>query len=304
MELFLSSDRTSSGFSYPVPWYLIPFNVFIIIYAIFSFITSPIVKAINRSRTESGIPGPLPLLETYAKDRYHLSPGLPEIDYPVETVPSNVIGCGPIIVRAVPVSDIDPELAVWLKQQPTILINLGSHVVSQNTDARQLASGLRVVLDQHQDLQVLWKLKLQGPLDEEIAQTLATELSSDRVRITSWLKADPAAILETGDIVCSVHHGGANSWFEAIKYVPYPTLLLFHRTPFLHEPKSPLSFPINRLTNPAQPSSCPDSESPTSSFPSGTTLTAMPTAPNTSASDSTETVAWLLTSTPKRSVAP
>jgi hypothetical protein len=43
------------------------------------------------------------------------------------------------------------------------------------------------------------------------------------VRIESWLKAEPGAIIESGHVICSVNHGGANSWNEGIWYVsPLP----------------------------------------------------------------------------------
>ena len=172
-----------------------------------------------KSRKANGIPGLLPSMEMYSKDKDIIVPGLPEIDYPLDYIPDNVTCCGPIVLRTPSLDKSDPDLAAWLRKGPTILINLGSHVVSWDRDAQQLANGLRVLLDQRKDLQVLWKLKLQGSLGDTISQTLAKELSSDRVRITSWLKADPPAILQSQSIVCSVHHGGANSYFEAIKYV-------------------------------------------------------------------------------------
>ncbi|KAK3294448.1 uncharacterized protein B0H64DRAFT_418347 [Chaetomium fimeti] len=36
------------------------------------------------------------------------------------------------------------------------------------------------------------------------------------VRIVDWLEAEPMAVLETGVVVCAVHHGGANSFLEAV----------------------------------------------------------------------------------------
>lgn len=95
------------------------------------------------------------------------------------------------------------------------MINLGTHARIRTEDARELASGLRLVLARHPDLQVLWKLKFKGPLDDQISSILSKELASDSVRIKSWLAPDPSAILQSGHIVCSVNHSGGNSYHEA-----------------------------------------------------------------------------------------
>lgn len=37
--------------------------------------------------------------------------------------------------------------------------------------------------------------------------------------IVPWIQAEIISVLETGKIAVYVHHGGANSYFEACKYV-------------------------------------------------------------------------------------
>lgn len=37
-----------------------------------------------------------------------------------------------------------------------------------------------------------------------------------RFRLENWLNADPAALLEIGHIILSVHHGGSNCYHEAV----------------------------------------------------------------------------------------
>ena len=49
-----------------------------------------------------------------------------------------------------------------------------------------------------------------------VLSTLGPEWES-HVRITDWLIAEPISILKSGGIVCSVNHGGANSYFEAVR---------------------------------------------------------------------------------------
>jgi hypothetical protein len=79
-------------------------------------------------------------------------------------------------------------------------------------DVRELAEGLRVVMERHPDIQVLWKLKANK--DETIV-LLGKEIKEGKVRVETWLKTDPVAILQSGNVVCSVHHGGGNSFYEA-----------------------------------------------------------------------------------------
>jgi hypothetical protein len=88
-----------------------------------------------------------------------------------------------------------------------------------------------ITLLRNNGVQVLWKLKTQTAKDQDddtATKILQAEVEAGRVRIVSWLKADPSAILRSGSIVCSVHHGGANSYFEAVEYVgPFHHLGVF-----------------------------------------------------------------------------
>ena len=169
-----------------------------------------------------------PCMEPYQAQAEYICPALPEIDFPF-FVPKNITTAGPILLPARPVSEVDPGLATWLKRKPTILINLGTHARIPVEDARELASGLRTVLDRQPNLQVLWKLKFKGSVDDGISSILDKELASDTVRIRSWLTADPYAILQSGQIVCSVNHSGGNSFYEATGAgVPHVALPLWY----------------------------------------------------------------------------
>ena len=90
-----------------------------------------------------------------------------------------------------------------------------SHL-STGSDAVELAKGIRVVLGRHQDLQVLWKL--QSVVTDDLKAILGAELEGDgRVKVRSWLETDPVSLLQSGHVICSVHHGGANSFYEAVE---------------------------------------------------------------------------------------
>ena len=95
----------------------------------------------------------------------------------------------------------------------------GTHYEAYADTIRHQALGLRVLLDARQDIQVLWKLKVEDLSAKEakdvVHSILAEEIHNGRVKIEQWLKADPISILMSKYVVCSIHHGGANSYFEA-----------------------------------------------------------------------------------------
>ena len=208
----------SSGYRFPVPPYLILANIYIILRVFIHIKLSPRFRKIDKARKRAGMIGILPGVEVYPKRAHYLSPGSRHTEYLVEYVPENVTCCGPIVLISQSLWQADADLVAWLQRAPAILVNLGSHVAPQAKDALSLAQGLRIVLDLHKSLQVLWKLAEDGDtLDASIAETLTEDVGNGRVRIEDWRNPDPAAILESGHVVCPVHHGGANSYFEAVK---------------------------------------------------------------------------------------
>lgn len=69
-------------------------------------------------------------------------------------------------------------------------------------------------------MQVLWKLQRsasQSITHEETLESLASEIAEGRVRTLPWLPVEPICILQSGRVECIVHHGGANTFYEAIK---------------------------------------------------------------------------------------
>ena len=136
----------------------------------------------------------------------------PATEYPA-IIPPDVICCGPILQASSPVREIDPELYSWLTGRPTVLIVLGS-VVDLDDEALTIVwTACRVLLDRRKDLQILWKLQR---LDSVIDKLTGLDEAGDRMRIVTWLKADPVALLRTGNVICFVSHGGSNSYHEAL----------------------------------------------------------------------------------------
>ncbi|KAH6713846.1 hypothetical protein BKA61DRAFT_735430 [Leptodontidium sp. MPI-SDFR-AT-0119] len=79
--------------------------------------------------------------------------------------------------------------------------------------AREFSSGLKIFLDKSPMSRFCGNSR---HLEEWPLGSIAAERSSGRIRIAEWLSVDPLAILETGLIACSVHHGGSNSFHEAL----------------------------------------------------------------------------------------
>lgn len=130
----------------------------------------------------------------------------------------------------------------------TVYVNLGTHMRFDEASAVELAKGLRILLDEARkmtaqddqglekytddnsniegkevlrkgarNLQVLWKLSRQPGWEvrgSKVHEVLSKEMGEDRIRIVDWIDAEPTAVLDSGGIVCAVHHGGANSFLE------------------------------------------------------------------------------------------
>lgn len=230
----LTSRSVSSAFPYPVPWHLIPANIFLKIMLLWILITSPKVKEMITWRKSRGLPKLSPVFNVWEKQNQYLLVSTPETDYPCY-VPPNVTPCGPILLPVQSVSDQDPKLQAWLEGAPTVLINLGSHIRMDDEMAKQFSLGLKVVLEKIPNAQVLWKLKTTGGLSvsrakaasgfsgtgatQESLEAIAPYISTGRVKVVEWLSVDPLAVLQSGHVVCSVHHGGSNSFHEALRFV-------------------------------------------------------------------------------------
>ena len=93
-------------------------------------------------------------------------------------------------------------------------MDLGSHVVLESSDALELAIAIKAVTGRHHNVQVLWKSN--SAATGEVRALLRSDLGNiGRVRIESWLEPDPTSLMESGHVICSVRHGGANSFYEA-----------------------------------------------------------------------------------------
>lgn len=151
---------------------------------------------------------------------------LPELDYPLK-VPAHIIPCGPVVRAYAPLYKTNPKLAEWLANGHTILVNMGALVKVSEAQAFEMAKALKTVIDRFDQnsekkrIQVLWKLQKKGRYSIYapeciLAHVLGKEFAYDRVRVVDWIQPEPLSILQTGDVICSVHHGGAGSFNEAV----------------------------------------------------------------------------------------
>jgi hypothetical protein len=219
-----------SGFPYPVPWHKIPLNIYYILHMANTWRKDThrkeVAKYLKRE-TGATLRTPVDLLHNRPAQTKILVSTLPELDFPLR-IPDHVIPCGPILRDAPRVSDSDPELEAWLAQGSTIYLNLGSICQVTGNQASELALALKNVLmalegkAEGSRFQVLWKLKrLQGEdraeTDRRIESILGDQIKDGLVRIVEWIQVEPVAIFFSGHVACSIHHGGANSYNEAVR---------------------------------------------------------------------------------------
>ncbi|KAH8881786.1 UDP-Glycosyltransferase/glycogen phosphorylase [Thozetella sp. PMI_491] len=213
----------SSAFPFPLPLHLIPANVYLWLRMLFVITSVALDKkshlsVVTRGRHEHGLQGPIPVIDAFKKAAAIICPSLPELDFPMQIRPITT-GCGPIVLPARPVAELDPKLSAWMDSDKvrTALVNLGTHYSMDLDLAVEVARALVSVLKYFPDIQILWKMMLRGEQQAEVEAVLAEHLKADRIRIQAWLKPDPIALLQTGQVAVQVHHGGANTYFECCR---------------------------------------------------------------------------------------
>ncbi|KAK1966896.1 family 1 glycosyltransferase [Colletotrichum sublineola] len=223
-----------SGFPFPVPWHLIPLNVIYVFVLIFFMVFDSNSRTAEKYLTEKAgarIFGQGDLIGNPQKGLRVLVSSHPEFDFPTTHIPQSIIPCGPILRAVPPVSDADPELHNWLSRGPTVFINLGSLSWTTEDQAIEMAHAIGSLQEvwrtsgEEGRLQFLWKLN-QSPDGKtaydvykkgcRIEAVLGGEFDKDVVRVVSWVAAEPYAVLQSGHVICSVNHGGANSFWEAL----------------------------------------------------------------------------------------
>ncbi|PKS13400.1 hypothetical protein jhhlp_000171 [Lomentospora prolificans] len=229
-----------SAMPYPLPWALIPRNIALNLVAGYALVTDTRIKEITRILHHEVDPtvnlitaNELGVLKSPPPGIRILVANSPDLDYHFDFFPDYIVPCGPIIRPTDPVAAADPDLAAWLDRGPTVYVNLGTHLKATPTEATEMAHAYRAVLDYAREhnlgpLQILWKIGRKHVDGEKLEQdnfdgswkpvldTLRPELDAGRMRLTDWVTVEPGSVLQSGRIVCSIHHGGASSFYEAL----------------------------------------------------------------------------------------
>ncbi|KAK3356802.1 hypothetical protein B0T25DRAFT_474923 [Lasiosphaeria hispida] len=227
LSMLWKYPMTCSALPFPLPLHLVPYNILLSLVALAALLLNPRPRALTThlrkispsltllTASELGVLKPPPpnlrILISIA----------PDLDYPLANVPRHLTPCGPI-VRAV--RPADDAMKAWLAQAPTVYVNLGTHLKATIPEAMGMARALREVVERseaigHGRLQVLWKVGRAGGWERDVFEGGwgdVVQALGEYGRVTDWVEAEPKAVLESGRVVCSVNHGGANSFYEAL----------------------------------------------------------------------------------------
>ncbi|KAI1861171.1 hypothetical protein JX265_009790 [Neoarthrinium moseri] len=223
-SMFWKYPLAASGIPYPVPWRRIPENIYLTLRFIYAVFTMSNIKEKQAFLKSKGLSDPINFYNLHRPEVPWFTQTLPGASRPLYQVPKNVSCLGPMTLSLGAASQQDPDLVKWLARKPTILINFGSGFTWMKSKAEFMALALAQVLEQT-DLQVLWKfqkytndanLTHRLEYDDTFLEPLRPFLDRGRVRTQTWLSADPTALLKTGHIVVSVHHGGSGCYHEAV----------------------------------------------------------------------------------------
>ncbi|KAJ3499835.1 hypothetical protein NLG97_g14 [Lecanicillium saksenae] len=215
-----------SGFSYPVPWYQIPMNIYLNAKIIYTILTLNNLKPIRKFLAENGVIDPVNFYGLHRPDVPWLTQTMPAASVPVDVVPQNVTCTGPIVLSPASAESIDPELVQWLRPKPTILVNLGSAFRWGIGQTEGMIATIGKLLDTS-DYQILWKYSISPHVETvfDWQQAVKPLVDTGRVRVSTWLTVDPPALLQSGFISAFVTHGGANGYHEALE-AGVPTVVL------------------------------------------------------------------------------
>ncbi|KAI9147368.1 Glycosyltransferase sdnJ [Paramyrothecium foliicola] len=232
----------ATGYSFPLPWHLVPANILYQLRLAVTAATNVRFKATKQLMMEKHSVNaitlaPIDFISDPEPGLKYIVAAAPELDFPFPDLGDNVIPCGPIMKPFSDLSTSDPELSAWLKQGPTIFINLGSHRAVDENLAVEMAKALRFVLASAEEvarrgekpemakLQILWKLKQTGMVwfkdyktystnepGTKVHDILGKEIDGGRIRILPWITAEPISIVDSGLLV----HGAPASTAMAI----------------------------------------------------------------------------------------
>lgn len=139
--LFWKYPALGSGFPYPVPWKLVPANMYINFKIMRGILSLPEISAKRELLVKKGIERPIDFMGLYRADVPWITQTLEGAHLPVARVPKNVTLTGPINLAGLEKkSTAALELLEWTKK-PTVLICLGSGFKYHEWQARAMIEG-------------------------------------------------------------------------------------------------------------------------------------------------------------------
>ena len=214
-RLFIVSIRLGTGISFPVPWSDLLKNTKAAFRFLWIIVTSPKISKLNKYRNAHGLPGRLPVMDTiHTRADHVICAGVREIDFPL-VVPDFLGLYGPIVLDTTPIETADSELNRWLGRGETVVMCMGTHVYYTESRVKAVINGFLGGINHDSNTQFLWKLSEKSKFESLIEETLKDPRDKDRFKIVDWLEADPASIMKHPNVIAYIHHGGANSYFEA-----------------------------------------------------------------------------------------
>lgn len=240
LEAFWRYPCVGSGIPFPVPAVWVPLNVLLVLLVLAASLFDGRRRALQEyvgkhasgatltTLGELSLGPPDPGVKILVANRMGLK-------LPLKVLPGHVVPCGPIVREVRPVAEVDAELAGWLGEGPTVYVNLGTHVIMTEENVRELATGIGMLLDHARSarwedrklggLRVLWKLNMEkggeagdgGWRGSSVYSILGKDIEAGVVRIVEWIEAEPPAVLREENVICAIHHGGANSFLETAR---------------------------------------------------------------------------------------
>ncbi|KFA72664.1 hypothetical protein S40288_03412 [Stachybotrys chartarum IBT 40288] len=224
---FWKYPSLGSDLPFPIPWSKIITAIWERLRFVLWVVSNPRLLEVRAYLRDKGVQNPLDFVSGPNEEQPWLLMSFPEANAPLTRIPPGAVICGPMVLDLAPAEQQDPELAAWLKRAPTVLVNLGSAVMYTEQRASAMAASFAEVLEKT-DVQILWKFRKSGELDDGFLKPIDKYVESGRVRLENWLNVDPPSLLQTGDVVLSVHHGGANCFYETISAgIPHVILPLW-----------------------------------------------------------------------------
>jgi hypothetical protein len=92
---------------------------------------------------------------------------------------------------------------------------MGTHFHYTESQVNAIINGFLSAANHDSNTQLLWKLSDKAKFANLIEEALKDPRDKDRFRIVDWLEVDPASIMKHPNVVAYIHHGGANSYYEA-----------------------------------------------------------------------------------------